>query len=569
MEGPKAPRDPDKMRPYFYILKDKEIFGSKQEDGTGIQFVYESDGRLINSAQIAGNITDQEELALLENVEGFRKLVHSIGISVELDDPRESVEFVFQMYGKKDLYGGGTNLKTKLPGDGMERKIDLSDYTWTEDDDIPGQIKFIFQTPELLGKASVRLYLNDGYDAPKETAEEKIDIRSEEYREMIQRSLMNFGNTCRIQRVIEKARDGKEVTLAYIGGSITQGAGAIPIHTKCYAYQSCQLFQKRFAAQDNVRLIKAGVGGTPSELGMIRFDRDVLRGEEQPDLVVIEFAVNDEGDETKGDCYESLVRKVLNLPWKPAVVLLFSVFANDWNLQDRLSVVGKCYDLPMVSIMDAVTPQFKQKQGEGRVLSKNQFFYDIFHPSNIGHTIMADCLMHFFKEAVMHPEEKEDKTVELLEQKAAIGKTFEEVKLLDRKNYNEIAKVSCGCFEETDTELQCVEMDEDLTGTPEFPYNWMYCGKKEVVIPYFEMQICCKALVLIFKDAGDLSVGTADAYVDGKKVLTADPHVNGWVHCNPVILFTENLAKEHTIRIQMTAGEEDKNFTILRFGYVS
>lgn len=72
-------------------------------------------------------------------------------------------------------------------------------------------------------------------------------------------------------------------------------------------------------------MIKAGVGGTPSELGMIRFDRDVLRGEEQPDLVVIEFAVNDEGDETKGDCYESLVRKVLNLPWKPAVVLLFSV----------------------------------------------------------------------------------------------------------------------------------------------------------------------------------------------------------------------------------------------------
>ena len=61
MEGPKAPRDPEKMRPYFYILKDKEIFGSKQEDGTGIQFVYESDGRLINSAQIAGNITDQEE----------------------------------------------------------------------------------------------------------------------------------------------------------------------------------------------------------------------------------------------------------------------------------------------------------------------------------------------------------------------------------------------------------------------------------------------------------------------------------------------------------------------------
>ena len=78
MEGPKAPRDPEKMRPYFYILKDKEIFGSKQEDGTGIQFVYESDGRLINSAQIAGNITDQEELTH-EFLYGFyqRTVIHT------------------------------------------------------------------------------------------------------------------------------------------------------------------------------------------------------------------------------------------------------------------------------------------------------------------------------------------------------------------------------------------------------------------------------------------------------------------------------------------------------------
>lgn len=101
MEGPKAPRDPEKMRPYFYILKDKEIFGSKQEDGTGIQFVYESDGRLINSAQIAGNITDQEELALLENVEGFRKLVHSIGISVELVIPESLLNLCFRCMEKR------------------------------------------------------------------------------------------------------------------------------------------------------------------------------------------------------------------------------------------------------------------------------------------------------------------------------------------------------------------------------------------------------------------------------------------------------------------------------------
>lgn len=400
MTGPAAPKDPEKARPYFYILKDKDIFGDRQKDGTGIQFIYESDGRLISSAQITGNITDQTELKLLETVEGFGRLVHSIGVSVETDDPEENATFVFQMYGKKDLYGGGTNLTCELKCDGMEHRIYLSDYAWTQDDHVPGQIKIIFQTPERMGKANVRLFLNDGYDAPPETEDAEVDVTSKAYREMISRSLLHTGNTYRLRAAIEKAKAGKEVTIAYIGGSITQGAGATPINTECYAYKSFQLFQKRFSTKNNARFIKAGVGGTPSELGMIRFDRDILREGESPDIVVIEFAVNDEGDETKGVCYESLVRKVLKLSWKPAVVLLFSVFANDWNLQERLSPVGKKYDLPMVSIMDAVTPQFSL-QGEERVISKNRFFYDMFHPSNIGHTIMADCLQYLFERCDM------------------------------------------------------------------------------------------------------------------------------------------------------------------------
>ena len=65
MAGPKAPKDPERKRPYFYIMKDKDIYGSVQEDGSIIHFIYESDGRLINSAQIAGNIENKEELGLL------------------------------------------------------------------------------------------------------------------------------------------------------------------------------------------------------------------------------------------------------------------------------------------------------------------------------------------------------------------------------------------------------------------------------------------------------------------------------------------------------------------------
>ena len=54
------------------------------------------------------------------------------------------------------------------------------------------------------------------------------------------------------------------------------------------------------------------VGGTPSQLALNRYDRDVTRnGTVSPDLVVVEFAVNDLGDETNGCCYESLVQSHL------------------------------------------------------------------------------------------------------------------------------------------------------------------------------------------------------------------------------------------------------------------
>ena len=570
MGGPKAPKDPEGKRPFFYVMREKEIFGAKQPDGRGIQYIYEDMGRLENSARVAGDITDEEMIALLQDVAGFRKLVHSIGIRVEADDSTQNVVFLFQMYGEKDKLGGGTILRCPLRTDGAEVRIDLSGQQWREDDKEPGQMLFVFDKPELLATASVRFFLNDGYQAPEIDEESEIDFTSEAYQEMIARSLMQMGDTGRVRRAIKKAQNGESVTIAYIGGSITQGAGATPINSECYAYKSYKDFARVCGGEENVRFVKAGVGGTPSELGMIRFERDVLRdGKETPDIVVVEFAVNDDGDETKGNCYESLVRKILTLPNRPAVVLLFSVFANDWNLQDRLGVVGERYHLPMVSVLNAVTPQFRLKQGQGRVLSKNQYFYDMFHPTNAGHTVMADCLTYFFTQAAKQESAAGLDPLEKGLPEPVIGADFERVRLLDKKDMPEGAKVTCGSFGFTDTELQEVEMDENLVCTPEFPYNWMYCGQKaENVGQAFTLELSCKALLLIFKDSGEVRVGRAEVFVDGERKLVADPHINGWLHCNPVILLQEQETKRHEIRIQMAAGDEEKEFTILGFGYV-
>ena len=55
--------------------------------------------------------------------------------------------------------------------------------------------------------------------------------------------------------------------------------------------------------------------------------------------------------------------------------------------------MGEAFGIPMVSVKDAVPPQFAEPE---RVVSKRQFFYDMYHPTNIGHTIMADGICHYF-----------------------------------------------------------------------------------------------------------------------------------------------------------------------------
>ena len=564
MEGPKAPKDPTAKGSSFFICRSKDIAGNPAPNGKGIQFIYQDGGRLVTFARMVGNVTDDKMLHNMTEAAGFKEMVAGIGVTMEAQDREQVIKFEFQMYGKTDPYQSGTTISVDCIPDGMEKILWMDDFEWSDDDNMPGQFRFVFEEPERFATVDIRIYLREGYTAPEQEEVNKIETDSKAYREMIERSLMSMGNNARLKKAIEKAKRGEDVTIAFIGGSITQGAGAIPINTKSYAYQTWEAFAKEFGKNDNVKLIKAGVGGTPSELGMIRFERDVLReGEVQPDIIVIEFAVNDEGDETKGRCFECLARKALALSENTAVVIIFAVFANDFNLQERLGPIGERYELPMVSVKDAVTPQFYLKPEEGRVLTKSQFFYDVFHPANMGHKIMADCLMNLFKAV---DGAQADTPSDWQKKECVFGTDFTNVRLLDKHtNTDKILWLDEGDFTQIDEDVQKVEMDANFFATPEFPYNWRHDkGNKP-----FAMKIKCKALLLVSKDTGDVThVAKASVKVDGKEVLVANPAEVGWTHCNPQILFTEEESKEHLIEIAPVEGDEDKFFTILGFGFV-
>ena len=83
--GVAAPKDPEKKRMGFYIMRNKDIFGSPAQSGGGVQFLYQSDGRIVNSAKLVGGIEDDGMLSMLVKTEDFKKLVYSIGVTVRKD----------------------------------------------------------------------------------------------------------------------------------------------------------------------------------------------------------------------------------------------------------------------------------------------------------------------------------------------------------------------------------------------------------------------------------------------------------------------------------------------------
>ncbi|MEH7095741.1 SGNH/GDSL hydrolase family protein [Neobacillus vireti] len=562
----KAPKDQVVKRDSFFVMFESVIEATPRNQGKPSQEIYLEGEQLKSIARLVGGVKDEEILTLLKDCKGFHKLVHSIGVVIKTGNENAGkIYFVLQNYGKGKNYDTGSLLRMPCPTDGTEIIIDLEEYQWSQDDDVLGKFAFEFEHPGELATASVKFYLHDAYKVPWIPLEPPVAFGSKGYQSMIRKSLLSKGNNKRLKAAIEKAERGEDVTIAYIGGSITQGAGAKPIHSHCYAYQSYLKFREMSGKDEgkNVHFVKAGVGGTPSELGMIRYERDILRnGKVEPDIVIVEFAVNDAGDETKGICYESLCLKILSSENKPAVILLFSVFVDDWNLQDRLSPVGKHYDLPMVSVKDAVVEQFRLTKEQGNIITKRQFFYDIYHPTNDGHTIMADCLSYLFSETKKSFRDRDDVKIDI---SPVIGNCFKDVQLLDRKENPIDARIKVGSFWETDEDLQMVEMDANTFVTPQFPNNWMNSTSTEN--ESFKMTLNSRSLILVYKDSGSSEFGTADIYVDGQHIKTADPHEVNWTHCNAVILYHEDVCGEHQVEIKMASNNEEKCFTILGFGY--
>lgn len=380
-------------------------------------------------------------------------------------------------------------------------------------------------------------------------------IKDADYQKMIDETIVSTGNNYRLKKVLEKIRKGETVHIAALGGSVTEGAGPAKF-TDGYAYQFFRAVKKVYAPGDGSNLLfnNAGLSGTPSLLGRVRYKADVVDVcGQNPDLLIVEFAVNDGGEEIFQKSFEAIVRDALLASPDTAVIAIYSA-ATYGNTSFQKKPVSDYYEIPHINMLDVVNNALKDG-----TFKKEEYYTDIVHPTYEGHELMKDCLMNLLAKVDKEKMDPEVKVPEKLYKEPGLNG------LIRIFGDDENVKITKGGFWRLDANCQTIKK----TNKSDFPKNWHKAfdsGKDP-----FKIELNCKSFVWTYKvQSASLTekFGKAEVWVDGKLFKVCDGGApGGWNNNECLVLINEKETGKHTVEVKMMKGSELLGFTIVAMAY--
>lgn len=202
------------------------------------------------------------------------------------------------------------------------------------------------------------------------------------------------GNTYRLLQFFNKAEKGDLLKIGFIGGSITEGSHAGSNENR-YTTQFCRLLEKTFPESDFIE-VNAGIGGTTSRYACSRVQSDLLK--EKPDLIVIDFSVNDYVWDSlmTVKTFEGLLRQCLQREDIPVLIIHFTVENGNSTNQRRYSTLANHYKLPVINYQNAVMEYIASGKLKWASIAS-----DAIHPNTQGHFLAAYMLHRFISDTMV------------------------------------------------------------------------------------------------------------------------------------------------------------------------
>lgn len=200
-----------------------------------------------------------------------------------------------------------------------------------------------------------------------------------------------------------RAKEGTNLTVVFFGASLTWGANASDQMTTSYRARMQERFESTYP-KAHFRFYDAAIGGTGSQLGVFRLDRDVLR--RKPDLVFLDFSANDDiysSDPEQLASYESIVRRLVGETGIPVVQVIFPF---KWNVtsgstkgmprREAHLAISKAYGTACGDAISLAIERIKS----GKTTADALWEYDGVHPGDEGYRLFADAAWDAYLEAV-------------------------------------------------------------------------------------------------------------------------------------------------------------------------
>jgi len=227
-----------------------------------------------------------------------------------------------------------------------------------------------------------------------------------------------------------KVKNGKSVTIGYLGGSITRADNQ-------YRLQSAKFIQNMFP-EIKMTGINAGVSGTGTDLGACRLYDQVLKY--NPDLVFVEFAVNG----AFPDGMEGIIRQIKKFDPRIDICLVYTISAGQTiiyaggNIPEnikKLEQIASHYAIPSVHM--GLHASFLEKQGKliwksDTITPKSQIIFsmDGTHPLEAGGNLYAGAIARAMLDMRNFAGEKVHSLPAPL-----IADNWEDAKMLDPKSF--------------------------------------------------------------------------------------------------------------------------------------
>jgi hypothetical protein len=192
-----------------------------------------------------------------------------------------------------------------------------------------------------------------------------------------------------MQQFLTKCAAGGTVNLGFIGGSVTAGASATTDAAR-YTNRFSNFLSSQFSdAQFSVS--SAGRAMTTSRFACSRVAEDLLAA--FPDLIVLEFAVDDDAADSAGTvgAMEGLVRQCLAYGPDVPVIMMAAMDTSGSGVNQRYhEYVAAHYQIPLISFRDACKPLL-----DNATLAQADLFGTGAYPNDNGHLICGYLLYDY------------------------------------------------------------------------------------------------------------------------------------------------------------------------------